>query len=97
MQKSKLGRFRTVAIIEGISYLLLLFIAMPLKYMADMPDAVKYTGWVHGLLFVLYCLLLLQVWVTYKWSFGKTTLVFISSLIPFAPFFVDRKLKAEDR
>ena len=97
MQKSKLGHFRTVAIIEGISYLFLLFIAMPLKYMADLPEAVRYTGWVNGLIFVAYCFLLLLVWIAYKWSFKKTTLVFISSLIPFAPFFVDKTLKAEDR
>jgi integral membrane protein len=97
MMNSKLGRFRAIALIEAISYLILLFIAMPLKYMADMPAMVKYTGWLHGLLFVIYGILLLQVWISYKWSFWKTTLVFISSLIPFAPFFVDRKLKQEDR
>lgn len=90
-----LKRFRQVAVLEGISYLLLLFIAMPLKYMADMPEAVKYTGWAHGVLFVLYASLLLAVWIKYKWSFGKAALIFVASLLPFAPFYVDRKLKAE--
>jgi integral membrane protein len=96
MFKTKLGRFRAVALVEGISYLVLLFIAMPLKYMADIPGAVKYTGWAHGLLFVLYCFLLLQVWTAYKWTFKKATLIFIASLIPFAPFFVEKRLKKED-
>jgi integral membrane protein len=96
MLHSKLGRFRAIALTEAVSYLILLFIAMPLKYMAGMPDMVKYTGWVHGVLFVAYGILLLQVWISYKWSFKKTTLIFISSLIPFVPFFVDRRLKQED-
>ncbi len=90
-----LSLFRKVAVAEGISYLLLVFIAMPLKYWADMPLAVKYTGWAHGLLFVLYAICLLVVWIAYKWSFGKAALIFLASLIPFAPFFVDRKLKTD--
>lgn len=88
-----LNLFRKIAVAEGISYLLLLFVAMPLKYFADMPLAVKYTGWAHGLLFVLYAVFLVFTWSTYKWSFGKTVLIFCASLLPFAPFFVDRKLK----
>ena len=95
MLNTPLRRFRTIALIEGISYLVLLFIAMPLKYWAGMPLAVKYTGWIHGLLFVLYAFLLLQVWIKYKWSFGKATGIFIASLIPFAPFYVENKLKKE--
>ncbi|MCB0699000.1 MAG: DUF3817 domain-containing protein [Chitinophagales bacterium] len=95
MKGNLLKRFRQIAVLEGISYLLLLFIAMPLKYMADIPEAVKYTGWVHGILFVLYAVMLIQVWQEYKWKFGKAALVFIASLLPFAPFYVDRKLKSE--
>lgn len=92
---SLLKRFRQVAVLEGISYLLLLFIAMPLKYLAGIPEAVKYTGWVHGVLFVLYAVMLIQVWQNLNWKFGKAALVFIASLLPFAPFYVDRKLKDE--
>ncbi len=88
-----LGRFRLIAIIEGISYLVLLFIAMPLKYMVDMPMAVKITGSVHGFLFVAFMVFLLLAWVQYKWSFGKATLAFLSSLIPFGTFVFDRKIK----
>lgn len=95
MKGNMLKRFRQIAVLEGISYILLLGIAMPLKYMADMPEAVKYTGWIHGVLFILYGIMLVQVWQEYKWKFGKVFLVFIASLLPFAPFIVDRKLKAE--
>ena len=92
---SSLNLFRKVAVAEGISYILLLFIAMPLKYWADMPLAVKYTGWAHGLLFVMYCTCLLMAWQEQKWKFGKVVLIFVASLLPFAPFIVDKKLKDE--
>lgn len=92
---SSISIFRKVAVAEGISYLLLLFVAMPLKYFADMPLAVKYTGWAHGLLFVLYAATLVLAWQEQKWKFGKAVLIFLASLLPFAPFVVDRKLKDE--
>ena len=97
MLKTTLGRFRAIALIEGISYIVLLFIAMPLKYMAGIDEAVKYTGWAHGLLFVLYAILLLQVWTEYKWKFGKVVVIFLASLVPFAPFWVEKRLKSEDK
>ena len=93
---SSLHLFRKIALAEGISYLVLLFIAMPLKYWADMPLAVKYTGWAHGLLFVLYGVSLIMAWNERKWSFGRVVFYFIASLVPFAAFYVDHKLKAED-
>jgi integral membrane protein len=86
-----LNRFRLIAWLEGLSYLLLLFIAMPLKYLADMPLAVKYTGWAHGLLFVLYMIVLLEVAIRYKWSLKQMALGFIASLLPFGPFIFDKK------
>lgn len=91
-----LSIFRKVAIAEGVSYILLIFIAMPLKYWAEMPLAVKYTGWAHGLLFMLYIMFLIMAWVEYKWSFKKSALIGVASLLPFAPFLVDRKLKEEN-
>ena len=93
---STLNAFRKVAVAEGISYILLIFIAMPLKYWAGLPLAVKYTGWAHGLLFVGYGACLIMAWIEYKWSFGKVVLIFLASLLPFAPFFVDKKLKEEE-
>jgi integral membrane protein len=92
---STLGRFRLIAILEGVSYLILLGIAMPLKYFVQLPDAVRYTGWIHGVLFVLYIILLLKVWSQYRWSFGKVLLAFIASLLPFGTFVLDSKLKKE--
>jgi integral membrane protein len=92
---SSLSIFRKVAVAEGISYLLLLFVAMPLKYWADLPLYVKYTGWAHGLLFVLYAATLVMAWQEQKWKFGKAVLIFLASLLPFAPFIVDRRLKEE--
>jgi integral membrane protein len=91
-----LDRFRTIAVLEGISFLLLLFIAMPLKYMAGIPEPVKYLGWAHGVLFVLFIGLLLQVWVTYKWSFYKVVVAFVASLIPFGTFILDKRLEKEE-
>lgn len=88
-----LGRFRLVGIAEGCSYLLLLFIAMPLKYFAGIPDAVKYTGWVHGLLFVLFMLALLSVKINLNWSFKKSIIAFIASLLPFGFFIFDKSLR----
>ncbi|WP_426328357.1 DUF3817 domain-containing protein [Pedobacter sp. R-06] len=90
---SSLSIFRKVAVAEGISYLLLLFVAMPLKYFADLPLYVKYTGWAHGLLFVLYAATLVLAWQEQKWKFGKAVLIFLASLLPFMPFVVDRRLK----
>ncbi len=96
MQSAKtLQRFRIIAIIEGISYLVLLFIAMPLKYFADYPYMVTYLGWLHGVLFVIFGVLLIQAWGTYRWSFMKACIAFISSLIPFGTFIFDRELKKD--
>ncbi|MBC7867723.1 MAG: DUF3817 domain-containing protein [Gloeobacteraceae cyanobacterium ES-bin-316] len=92
---SPLGLFRLVSILEGISYLLLLFVAMPLKYLMKIDWAVKYVGWAHGLLFVVFCFLLLNVWVKFRWSFGRAIVAFISSLLPFGTFILERKLKKE--
>ena len=90
-----LRRFMFIALLEGISYLLLLCIAMPLKYFANIPEAVKYVGWAHGVLFVLYCIYLLKVWMGYKWSFWKASWAFIASLLPFGTFVLDRQLTKE--
>ncbi|WP_460685902.1 DUF3817 domain-containing protein [Niabella aquatica] len=84
-----------IAFSEGISYLLLLLIAMPLKYYADFPEVVKYTGWLHGILFVLFCIYLLKVWIGLKWSLGKVLIAFVASLVPFGTFLLDARLKKE--
>ena len=88
--------FRKIAVAEGVSYILLVFVAMPLKYWAGIPEAVKYTGWAHGILFILYIVLLIMAWMEYKWAFKKTALFGLASLVPFAPFWVDKKLKEDN-
>lgn len=87
--------FMQIAFLEGISYLILLLVAMPLKYFARIPEGVKYIGWAHGVLFVLFCIYLLKVWIGLKWSFGKAALAFIASLLPFGTFVLDAKLNKE--
>ena len=84
---------RRVALIEGISFLVLLGVAMPLKYFAGMPGAVKVVGWAHGVLFVVFCAALLQTMVVAKWSIGRAALVFVASLVPFGPFVIDGKMR----
>lgn len=91
-----MGRLRLVAFVEGISYLVLLFIAMPLKYALDMPTAVRIVGAVHGALFVSLCLALLGVLIGGNLRFVRSVLVFISSLLPFGTFVIDRYLREWD-
>lgn len=79
-------RFIRVAHIEGVSYLLLLFVAVPLKYFANIPDAVKYAGWIHGFLFVAFCLFLPFLLWSAKWKFLRVVRAFILSLLPFGTF-----------
>lgn len=89
--KNSLNALRLVALLEGISFLVLLGIAMPLKYYFDKPDAVKIVGMAHGVLFVLYTVNLLIVHLKFKWSFGRTLGAFIASFIPFGTFYADKK------
>ncbi|MCB9252731.1 MAG: DUF3817 domain-containing protein [Flavobacteriales bacterium] len=86
--KTLFGTFERIGHIEGISYLVLLLIAMPLKYFAGMPEAVKIVGSIHGVLFIAYCYYLLKVWTKYNWNFYKSAIAFILSLIPFGTFYL---------
>ena len=97
MNSTAISRFRMISYAEGVSYLVLLGIAMPLKYMAGMPEAVKFTGWVHGLLFILYALSLAQVHFSQKWGLLTSAKAFIASLLPFGPFLFDRVVLKEKK
>ncbi|TYR81614.1 DUF3817 domain-containing protein [Priestia megaterium] len=92
---SSIGRLRIVGVLEGISYLLLLFIAMPLKYLAGIPEVVSVVGAAHGALFVLYILAVVQVKFVHKKSVAWGLYAFILSVIPFGTFVLDRQLKNE--
>ncbi len=93
MEKNILKRFRSIGFSEGISYLVLLFIAMPLKYIWMFPLAVKIVGMIHGILFMLYLGLLYKAHTTYKWNWKFSALLFLASLVPFGTFYTDKKLK----
>ena len=82
---------RVISYLEGISYILLLFIAVPIKYYANDPSLVKLLGMPHGLLFVAYVLLSFVSSKEYRWNSKKTLVVLISSVIPFGTFYVDYK------
>ena len=90
--KTPVSRFRIIAYTEAISFLVLLGVAMPLKYMADMPEVVKIAGWIHGIFFMLYLYSLVDCAMQYKWSFTKIIILFIASLLPFGPFVADAKM-----
>ena len=95
MMDTALGRLRLIGMIEGISFLLLLGIAMPLKYVWGMPIAVKIVGWAHGLLFTAFGVALLQVWTQRGWPLSRVMLVFFAALFPGGPFLIDKRLKEE--
>jgi integral membrane protein len=89
--KTALGRLRIVAFLEGCSYLLLGF-TMILKYKFAMPQPNYVVGLAHGILFVLYIVLLIQVSYLHRWNIFKMFMAFISSLIPFGTFYADKVL-----
>ena len=97
MLRTPIGRLRVIAFIEGISYLLLLGVAMPLKYFAGMPAAVKTMGWIHGVLFMLYLFAVAEVTVRRRVSFALAFGALVASLIPFGTFALDARLRREER
>jgi len=82
--------FLIVGKIEGYSYLLLLFIAMPLKYLYNIPEYVRPMGSIHGVLFVAFMILLALMFFKVKLSFKNACLAFLLSLVPFGTFFLKR-------
>ncbi|WP_370898431.1 DUF3817 domain-containing protein [Chryseobacterium gossypii] len=91
--KTKTGRLRILAILEGISLLILVFIAVPIKYWAGNPGLVSMIGPVHGTLFLLFLFNTLSVGVEQQWKFKETTWkVILACFIPFGTFYIDRKI-----
>jgi integral membrane protein len=88
---------RKTGIAEGISFLVLLLIAMPLKYGFGMPLAVKYTGWAHGFLFVMYVALAYYAKESYNWPFKKFLMAFMAAWLPLGTFFFDARLKKDEK
>ena len=90
---NSIDQLRRIGWLEGTSFLLLLGVAMPLKYYVGMPMAVKVVGWIHGVLFVLYCLALWRAMREARWSLFRGALLFTAALVPFGPFLVDWRLE----
>lgn len=84
-------RFRHIARAEGVSFLLLLFIAMPLKHIWDMPLAVRYVGWAHGLLFVGYWVAAIPLFTRLKWDAERIVGLGAASVLPFGTFVMEAK------
>lgn len=84
--------FRLIALLEGISYLLLMGVCMPLKYIWKIEEPNFYMGMAHGVLFVAYCIWGLSLAIKLKWDFKTSFLVFIASLLPFGTFVADNKI-----
>jgi len=95
MLQSPIGRLRIISLVEGISFLVLLGIAMPLKYAWDMPWAVTVVGMIHGVLFLLFCVALLNAYLVAKWKLKPPLLIFLASLVPFAPLWVEHWLRRQ--
>ena len=91
--RTKTGRLRILGALEGISLLLLLFIAVPLKYIFGIAEATKLIGTIHGALFLLFIFNALSVGVEQNWKFKETTWkVLLACIIPFGTFYIDRKI-----
>lgn len=87
--------FQQVALWEAISTVVLFFIAMPLKYLADIPEAVRVAGSIHGFLVVIFVILLIMCWQTYNWKFSRVVKYFVLSLIPIVSFWIERDVKKD--
>ncbi len=92
MPKTALEQLRWIAFLEGVSFLLLLFIAMPLKYAAGMPEYVRFVGMAHGILFMAYLPMTFRAAVERDWPFKTTAWVLVASLVPFGTFLADARI-----
>ena len=97
MLKTPIGRLRLIGYCEAVSFLVLLGIAMPLKYAVGLPEAVLVVGWLHGLLFMLFVAAVAQAASVRKWSYGKVLVALAASVLPFGPFFLDGRLRREEQ
>lgn len=90
--KSTIGILRLVGILEGLSFLVLLLIAMPLKYIFHLPETVKIVGTIHGALFVIYLLMLFIASREYRFKLKEIAIGIIASVIPLGTFYADKKV-----
>jgi len=93
--KTTIAILRSTGLLEGTSYLLLLFVAMPIKYLFGQPVAVQVIGAAHGVFFVLYVLIAMWAARKLRWPMKRLAKVIVASILPFGPFVIDRSLKQE--
>jgi integral membrane protein len=94
---NSVGRLRVVGLLEGVSFLLLLGVAMPLKYLAGLPEAVLVVGWVHGLLFLSFLAALAVAARERRWPTSLVLLALAAAVTPFGPFLLDGRLRREEQ
>ena len=83
--------FRIVSFLEGVSYLLLIFVAVPIKYFNGDASFVKILGMPHGSLFMLYIILAITLLKSMKWDFKTVIIILVASILPFGTFYIDKK------
>ncbi|QIE60857.1 DUF3817 domain-containing protein [Rasiella rasia] len=83
--------FKIVSTLEAISFLILLGIAVPLKHFWQMPEMVSVVGMIHGILFIAYIIMAYIMKEKLNWSWGTLAIVMICSVLPFGPFYAERK------
>ncbi|MCA0972220.1 DUF3817 domain-containing protein [Halobacillus litoralis] len=93
MYRTTIGKLRLTGLLEGLSFLFLLFLSMPLKYIWDIPEFVTYNGMIHGFLFVIYMFVVFYVTYEIRWSKKWMLGAMIAAVIPFGNFVLDKKLK----
>lgn len=95
MPPTLLGKFRVVALIEGVSYLIIILVTWPLKEFAEIKWPNRVVGMTHGLLFIFYCFLLWRVASVRGWTKKRAAIAFAASIIPTGTFFLDPSLRRE--
>jgi integral membrane protein len=90
--KTQIGRLRIIAFVEGVSFLVILFITMPLKYWFKMPEPNQIFGLMHGILFVMYVLAVIQIKIEQNWKLSTTFWALLASVVPFGTFWADKKI-----
>jgi integral membrane protein len=93
---SQIRAFRMTALAEGVSFLTLLCIAMPMKYFMGVPEAVRVVGLIHGILFLLYVGLLAMLHVKQRWPVMFSLYALVASVIPFGTFVLDKHLREKE-
>ena len=92
MLSTAINRLRVISIIEGLSFLFLLYHSIYTKRMLGVEDAIKIPGMIHGVLFCIFCVALLNAMIVQKWTIKPPFWIFMASLVPFAPIWVEKWL-----